>query len=146
MLESRIKGDQAAKRRPADAGVLRAGERAIFAIDERLHFFDQKLFIAIGAAAAEFGNVGGSVFANARLGVVHPDDDQRGDHASLNTVIGGLPDMPVLSGDEGRGAIEEILAVMKIEDGEMAPGLVSVSGRRVNDEVALNAEKPCAEV
>src|SRR5229473_1965910 len=146
MLEPQIKGDQAAQRRTADAGVLRAGERAVFAIDERLHFFNQKFCIAVGAAAAEFGNVGGSVFANARLRVVHPDDDQRRDRTRLNEVIRGLPNVPVLPGDEGGSAIEEILAVMKIEDGETAPGLVGVSGRRVNDEVALIAEKARAEL
>jgi len=98
--------------------VLRAGERAVFAIDERLHFFDQKFCIAVGASAAEFGNLGGSVFTNSRSCVVDPDDDQPGDRTSLNAAIHGLPDVPVLPGDEGSGAIEEILAVMKIEDRE----------------------------
>ena len=126
--------------------MLRAGERAVFAIDERLHFFDQKFCIAVGAAAAELGNFGGSVFANSRFGVVHPDDDQRGDRAGLNAMICGLSDVPVLPLDEGSGAIEEILAVMKIEDREMAQGLVSVSGWRVKDEVALIAEKARAEL
>src|SRR5712692_6185437 len=117
--------------------MLRAGEGTVFAIDKWLHFFDQKFCIAVGAAAAEFGDMGGSVFTNARLRVVHPHDDQRGDQASLNAMVRGLPDVPVLPWDEGGGAIEEILAVMKIEDGEMAPGLVRISGRRVNNEVAL---------
>src|SRR5712692_2208159 len=146
MLEPQIEGNEAAQRRTADAGVLRAGERAVFAIDERLHFFKQKFCIAVGASAAEFGDVGGSVFANPRLGVVHPDDDQRGDRAGLNAMIRGLPDVPVLPGDEGSGAIEEILAIMKIKDGETAPGLAGVTGRRVNDEVALIAEKARGEL
>ena len=126
--------------------MLRAGERAVFAIDERLHFFDQKFCIAVGAAAAEFGNFAGSVFTNSRSCVVHPDDDQRGDRANLNAKIRGLPEVPVLPRDEGSGGIEEILAVLKIEDGEMAQGLVSVSGRRVDDEVALVAEKARAKL
>src|SRR5260370_23208346 len=125
--------------------MLRAGERAVFAIDERLHFFDQEFCITVSAAAAELGNGRGALFANARLGVVHPDDDQRSTHARLNAMIRGLPDVPVLPGDEGSGAIKEILAVVKIQDGEMARGLVRVSGRRVNDEVALIAEKARAE-
>src|SRR5229473_1771379 len=126
--------------------MLRAGERAVFAIDERLHFFDQEFCITVSAAAAELGNGRGSVFANARLGVVHPDDDQRSNHARLNAMIRGLPDVPVLPGDEGSGAIEEILAIMKIKDGETAPGLAGVTGRRVNDEVALIAEKARGEL
>jgi hypothetical protein len=60
----------------------------------------------------------------------------------LNATIRDLSNAPILPWDEGGGAIEEILSVLKIEDGKMAPGLVSVSGRRVNDEVALVAEEP----
>ena len=126
--------------------MLRAGERAVFAIDERLHFFDQKFCIAVGAATAELGNFGGSVFTNSRFGVVHAHDEDRGDRARLNAMIRSLADVPILPGNEGSGAIEKILAVMKIEDREMTQGLVSVSGRRVNDEVALIAEKARAEL
>src|SRR5467141_2674220 len=108
--------------------MLRAGERAVFAIDERLHLFDEKFCVAVGAASAEFGDVGGGVFADARFGVVHADDDQRGDNAGLNAIIRGLADVPILPGDEGSGAIEKILAVMKIEDGETAAWLASVAG------------------
>src|SRR5260370_9789807 len=125
--------------------MLRAGEGAVFAIDEGFHFFDQKFCIAVSAAAAEFGNGRGSVFANARVGVIHSDDEQRSSRARLNAMMRGLPDVPVLPRDEGSGAIKEILAVMKIQDREMARGLVRVSGRRVNDEVALIAEKARAE-
>src|SRR5216684_4585388 len=146
MLQPQIEGDEAAQRRTADAGMLRAGERAVFAIDEGLYFFEEKLCIAVGAAAAEFGDVRGSVFADARFGVVHADDDQRGDYASLNAIIRSLADVPVLSRDEGSGAIEEILAVVKIKDGETARGLTGVSGRGVNDEVALVAEKARTEL
>src|SRR5260370_17571287 len=121
--------------------MLRAGERAVFAIDEGLHFFNKEFCIAVGAAATEFGDMGGSVFANARLGVVHPDDDQRGDYASLNAIIRGLPDMPVLARDEGSGAVEEVLAVVKIEDRETAAGLAGTFGRRGNDKVPVFVEK-----
>src|SRR5229473_1056280 len=146
MLEAQVERNKSAQGGAADAGVLRAGERAVFAVDEGLHFFDEKFGIAIGAAAAEFGNVSRRVFANAGFGVVHADDDQRGDGADLNAVIGGLADVPILPGDEGCGAVEKILAVMKIEDGKMARGLLGVSGRSVNDEVALIAEKARAEL
>src|SRR5216683_1324600 len=146
MLEAEVEGNEAAQRGTADAGMLRAGERAVFAIYEGLHFFDEKFGIVVGAAATEFGDVSWSVFANARFGVVHADDDERGDHAGLNAMIGSLADMPVLPGDEGGCAVEKILAVMKIEDGKMARGQLSVSGRSVNDEVALIAEKARAEL
>src|SRR5260370_1180627 len=145
-LEAGVGGEKAAAGGTADAGVLRAGERAVFTVDEGLHFFDQKFCVAIGAAATEFGNVCGSVFANAGFGVVHADDDERGDRARLNAVVRGLPHMPVLPGDEGSGAVEKILAVMKIEDRERAPGLIRISRRNVNDQVALIAEKARAEL
>src|SRR5258707_13490194 len=121
--------------------MLRAGERAVLAVGEGLHFFNEKLCVGVGTAAGGFGDVSGSVFANARLRVVHADDDQRSDRARLNALIGGLADVPILPRDEGSGAIEKILAVMEIEDRGMALGLIGVAGRGVNDEVALIAEE-----
>src|SRR5258708_38357694 len=85
-------------------------------------------------------------FPDACFGVVYHHDNERLDGTRLNATIRGLSNAPILPWDERGGAIEEILAVMKIEDGEMAPGLVSVSGRRVNDEVALIAEKARAKL
>jgi hypothetical protein len=118
----------------------------VFAVNERLHLFDEEFGVAVGAAAAQFGNVSGSVFANARFGVVHADDDERGDCTGLNTIVGGLADVPVLAGDEGSGAIEKILAIVKVENREMAPGLLRVTRRSVDDEVALVAEEARAEL
>src|SRR2546430_12637916 len=88
--------------------MLRAGERAIFAVDQGLHLFDEEFCVAIGAATAEFRHVSGSIFANARFRVVHADDDERSDRARLNAMIGGLANVPVLAGNEGSGAIEKI--------------------------------------
>src|SRR5580693_4268045 len=126
--------------------MLRAGERAVLAIHKGLYFIAEKLCVAIGAAAAEPGHVRRRVFANTRFGVVHADDDERFDLAGLDAVVRGRTDVPVLAGDEGRGAIEEILAVMKIEDWEMSLGLVRVVGRSVDDEIALVAKKARAKL
>src|SRR5437879_1872894 len=125
--------------------MMRAVEGAVFAVDEGLHFFDEKFCVAVGAASAEFGNGSWSVFANARFGVVHADDDERSDRARLNAMIRVMADIPILPGDKGSGAVEKILAVVKIEDGEMTGGLIGVSGRSVNNEVALIAEKARTE-
>ena len=145
MLETYVERNETAQRGTANAGVLRTVDCAVLAIDEGLHFLDEKFCVTVGAAAAELGNGSGRVFANARLGVVHPDDDERSDGARLNAIIRSLADMPVLPGDKGSGAIEKILAVVKIEDGEMTRRLIVVTGRRVNDEIALVAEKARAE-
>src|SRR6266705_3511987 len=142
MLDSNIDGDQTTERRTTDAGMLRAGKRAVFAIHKWFHFLNQKPCISVGAAPAEFRCMGRRVFPDACFGVVHPHDNERLDSARLNTTRRGLSNAPILPRDEGGGAIEEILSVMKIEDRKMAPGLVSVSGRRINDEVALVAEEP----
>lgn len=121
--------------------MLRPTERAIFALHEGLHLFDEEFGVAVGAPAAELGHMRGRVFADARFGVVDADDKQRFDRAGLNALISGLTDMPVLPRDERGGAVEKILAVVKIEDGKIMTGLLMIARRRVHDEVALIAEK-----
>ena len=145
MLEPKIEGDQSAQRRTADACVLGIGKRAVLAIDERLHFFQQKFRVTIGTAAAEFGHMSRSVFADARLGVVHPDDDERLDRARMDAMIRGLADVPILPRNKRGSAVEKILAIVKIEDRETARRLFCVTGRRVNDKVALIAKEARAE-
>jgi hypothetical protein len=53
--------------------------------------------------------------------------------------------MPVHAGDERGCAIKKILAVLKIEDGKVAAGLIIVAGREIDDEVALVSEKARTE-
>ena len=126
--------------------MLGPGKRAVFAVDERPNFFQQKFRVTIRAAAAESGHMGRSVFANARSRVVHADDDERLDLARMDAKIRRLPDVPVLSRNERRGAIEKVLAVMKIEDGKMARRLLRVSRGRVDDKVALIAKEARAKL
>src|SRR6266571_2353929 len=145
MLQSQIKGDQSAKRRPADAGVLWPGKHAIFALHERLHFFNEKFCVAIRAPASELRHMRGRIFAHTRFCVVHADNDERLDLASVDAVVGGLPNVPVLPGDEGRRAIEKILPVVKIENGKPPRGLLRVAWRGVDDEVALIAQEARSE-
>src|SRR6266567_4006071 len=142
MLESNIERGQTTQRRTTDAGMLRAGKRAVFAIHKWFHFLNQKPCISVGAAPAEFRCMGWGVFPDACFGVVYPHDNERLDSIRLNAMIRSLSHAPILPWDEGGGAIEEILSVMKIEDGKMPSRLVSVSGRRIDDEVALVAEEP----
>src|SRR5580698_9183694 len=145
-LEAEVKRDEAAERRTADAGETRIGVDAILRLDERHHFLQQKFCVAIGAAAAEFWRFGGCVLEDARFAcVVDADDDERRKPAGADAVVGGALDVPVLSG-KGCGAVEKILAVVKIEDGEAAIGLIVVAGREIDDEVALIAEKARTEI
>ena len=145
MLESQVKRDQASQGRAANAGMLRTGKCTVFAFHERLYFLDEEFRVAVGAAAAELGHMRGRVLADARFGVVHADDDEWLDRAGVDAVIGGLADVPVLPGNEGSSAVEEILTVVKIENRETAVRLFRIAGRGVNDKVALVAEKTGAE-
>src|SRR5882724_2787882 len=126
--------------------MLRAGERTILAVNERLYFIQQEFCVAIRPAAAEPGYVSRRVFADSSFGVVHADDDKRFDLPRTDAMIRGLPDVPVLPRNEGRGAVKEILSVMKIEDGKLARRLLLVSRRCVNDEVALIAKEARAKL
>jgi len=104
------------------------GKRAVFAIDERPNFFEQKFCVTIGAPAAESGHMGRSVFANARSRVVHADDDERFNLPRTDAKIRRLPHVPVLPWKERRGPIEKILPVMKIEDGKWREGCSAYPG------------------
>src|SRR4029077_17450326 len=95
---------------------------------------------------AKLGHMCGRVFADARLGVVHTDDNERLDLSRLNAFIRGLADVPVLPRNEGSGGVEKILSVMKIEDGKMARQLLRISWRCIDDEVALIAKKARAKL
>jgi hypothetical protein len=63
----------------------------------------------------------------------------------MDAMIRGLADVPILTGNERSGAVEEILAIVKIEDRETVRGLFRVSGRRINDKVALIAKEARVE-
>src|SRR5258708_16353423 len=145
MVETEEERKEAAEGGTADAGVLRTGKRAVFAINKGFHFFNQKFGIAVGAAAAEFGNVRGCVFANARLGVVHADNDERSDGAGLNAIVRCLANVPILPGDERSGTVEKILSVVKIKDGKMAGGLFCVPARSVYPNPPPLASQPPAQ-
>ena len=115
-----------------------AGQRAIGAIDERLQLFDQHLAVGIGLAAAEAFVLDRRVFIDAMLaGVVDADDDQRLDLAGEGELVRGLAHSPVVAFAERRLRIEEVLAILHVENGEAPVGVLIVHGRQINDEVVL---------
>ena len=115
-------------------------------VDERHDFLHQKFGVAVGAAAAEFRNLGGRVLVYAGFaGVVDADDEQGFDRAALDQVVCGALNVPVLAG-KGCGAIKEILAVVEIKDREATPRLLIVAGREIDDQVALIPEEARAEL
>jgi hypothetical protein len=54
--------------------------------------------------------------------------------------------MPVHARNEGSGTVEQILAVMEVEDGKAALWLVVVTRRHVDDEIALVAKEARAKL
>ena len=80
--------------------MLGAGEGAIFSFHEWLYFLDQKFCVTVRAAPAKLCHMGGRIFADACFRVVHADDDERLDGASVNTLVRRVSNMPVLSGNE----------------------------------------------
>src|ERR1700734_2036260 len=77
------------------------------------------------------------VFGQAGGGVVNADDDPRLHFAGAGGGVGLLANLPGLAGDEGGARVEEVLAVLHIDDGVGAVGVLVVAGRHVDDEVAL---------
>jgi len=110
-----------------DAGVLRAGERAVIRDRRTASLLRSKILHSGRRGRRRAWELRWSVFTNSRSCVVHPDDDQRGDRARLNAKIRGLPDVPVLPWMKEVGAIKQILAVMKIR----GPGNGARTGERI---------------
>ena len=88
--------------------------------------------VAIGSESARYSVDAGFT------GVVDADEDERFEGTGVDQLIGGAMDVPVLP-SEGGGAIEKVLAVVKVEDREAAFWLLVVTGREIDDEVALVA-------
>src|ERR1700687_1742271 len=53
MFEAQVEGHQPAQRRTADPRVPGTGKRAVFTINERLHFFHEESCVAIGPSSAK---------------------------------------------------------------------------------------------
>lgn len=146
-FQAEVERDEAAERGAAYAGTVDAGSDAIAPLHERANFFEKKFGVAIGAAATELGRARGRVFTKALFaGVIDADDDERLDAIFVDAVVGSLADMPIHARDEGSGAVEKILAVVKIKDGIGALGLLVVAGREIDDEVAAIAQKARGEL
>src|SRR5580658_7327756 len=77
------------------------------------------------------------VLGQASIGVVDADDDQRLDLAGADGLVGVLANLPGAAGDEGGAGIEEVLAVLEVEDGVSARWMAMVAGRDVDDKVAF---------
>ena len=73
-------------------------------------------------------------------GVLDADDDDLGDRAVLGGGVERLVDLPLVAA-EGERRIEEVLAVVHVEDGEARARVLVVRGRQVGPDGAVVAER-----
>ena len=100
------------------------------------------------AAARESAVVaGGGVLGHAaETGVGDADEDERLGEAGEVEAVGGLAGAPGAAGDVGGARVEEVLTVVKVEDGKAAVGLGDVGGGEVDVNIAQVGEELGAEV
>ena len=135
--EAEVERDEAAEGGAAERRVGGVGEGAELAIDAGLQLFDEEPAVEIAVAAAKGGVAGGCVLGHAaKAGVVDADEDDGFDEASAGEAVGGGVGLPGVVGDVRGAAVEEVLAVVEIEDRKMARGLVDVGFRQVDFDVA----------
>ena len=145
MAQAEVEGDQSSEGGASEGGARGTGERAELAVDEGLEFFGEEA--AVEGAKAPFvaavGNRG--VLGDAvDAGVTDADEDEGLDAAGGNQGVGGEVSAPGFAG-EGGARIEEVLAVVEVEDGKAAVGLAEVSDGQVDADVPVGGEKARAE-
>jgi hypothetical protein len=144
--------NQTSERRTADGGVGRVGEGAEGFVDEGFELVDEEAAVAGTFAAAPTGIAGVGVLGHAAdAGVGDADEDDGFDFVGSGEGVGGAVDLPGAVGDEGGAAVDEVLAVVEIEDGEATGGLVrggvgEVGFGEVDGDVAAAGEEAGAEV
>ena len=107
----------------SDEAVPPIGEGAVGGIDVGLHAACDEVGIAFAerrAGLAADGAGEGCVVAGAAGGVVDADDDEAAVCAFELPDPGGLVGLP-LDAEGGSGCVEEVLAILHVEDGVVAP-------------------------
>ena len=82
----------------------------------------------------------------ADAGVGDADEDDGFDFVGGGEGVGGGVDLPGAVGDEGGAGVDEVLAVVQIEDGEAAGGVGEIGFGEVDRDVAAAGEEAGAEV
>ena len=125
--QAEVERDEAAERGASEAGVLGLGAGAVGAVEEWLDLFEEEAAVAVALAAAVAWVGGGGVLGHAaKAGVGDADEDEGLDEAPVDEAIGGGVRPPGMAGDEGGAVVEEVLAVVEIEDGEAVVGVFEV--------------------
>jgi len=131
-------GDEAAEGGSAESGVLRIRAGAEGVVDEGLELFEEEPAVAPTLAAAEFGVAGGGVLGHAaQAGVGDADEEDRLGETGLNHAVCRGVGEPGMAGDVGGLLVEEVLAVVEVEDREAAVGVVVILAREVDEDGAV---------
>ena len=141
VLEAEVETDETAERGSSQAGLCGCRERPVGGVDEGFDLFDEDAAIGAALAAAELDVAGGGVFGHAaEAGIGDSDQDDGLGFASEGEPICGGVGLPGAGGDVGETWVEEVLAVVEIEDGEAAGGLGVVLRGQVDGDIALLGE------
>ena len=129
VVEADGEGDEATERTAGEAGVFGSGEGAEGGVDERFEFVDKEAGVE-GAFAATVTPVfaGGVLLHAVMAGVVDADEDERLDELFAGEAVGGGVGAPGAAGDVGRAGIDEVLAVVEVEDGVATVWVGAVGG------------------
>jgi len=147
VVEGEGEGDEAAERGATDGGVFGAGEGAEVEVDEGFELLDEEAAVAGAFAAAAPGVAGGGVLGHAAdAGVGDADEDDGLDLVGGGEGVGGGVSLPGAAGNEGGAGVNEVLAVVKIEDGEVTGGFGEVGLGEPDGDVAAAGEEAGAEV
>jgi hypothetical protein len=137
VLEAEGERDEAAEGAAAEAGVRGAIEQAEALGDEGQEFLDEEAAVELAFAAAAHGVAGGCVLGHAAdAGVVDADEDEGLDAAFASEAVGGGVGAPGAAGKVRGAGVEEVLAVVKVEDGEVAAGIGGVGLGEVDADAA----------
>jgi hypothetical protein len=77
--------------------------------------------------------------------VVNSDDDERLNLALGDQCVCRFADSPMHAGDERRAGIEEILPILKVQDGKARPRILNVRLGKIDDKVARGGKKAGAK-
>lgn len=147
VVEGDGEGDEATEGGASDGGVGGVGEGAEGVVDEGLELVDEEAAVAATVTSVTARVAGMGVFCHPpNAGVVDADEEDGFDLVGAGEGVGGGIGLPGAVRDEGGSAVDEVLAVVEIEDGEAAKGLGEVGLGEVDDDVSTGGEEAGAEV
>ena len=108
---------------------------------------DYEAAVACAFASATARIAGGGVLGHAAdAGVGDADEDDGLDFAGGGEGVGGFVGAPGAAGNERGAGVDEVLAVVEVEDGEVAGGVGEVGFREVDGDVAATGKEARAEI